>query len=132
MAPTVDGFWKRHLDKVGIGGALFAALCCLGFPALISVVSAIGLGFLINDTILMPLLGISLLVTLAGLYLGVRHHGSWLAFITGAASAVALFIFMAVTMNKLLAYISIAGLVAASFLNVWLRMRRRHEQRGTE
>jgi mercuric ion transport protein len=130
MATNADGFWKRHLDKVGIGGALFAALCCLGFPALISVVSAIGLGFLINDTILMPLLGISLLVTLAGLYLGVRHHGSWLAFVIGAASALALFIFMTVAMNKVFAYISIAGVVAASFLNVWLRIRR-HEQRGT-
>jgi mercuric ion transport protein len=130
MATTADGFWKRHLDKLGIGGALFAALCCLGFPALVSIVSAIGLGFLINDTILMPLLGISLLVTLAGLYLGVRHHGSWLAFVIGAASALALFIFMTVAMNKVFAYISIAGVVAASFLNVWLRMRK-HEQRGT-
>jgi mercuric ion transport protein len=128
MATNADGFWKRHLDKVGIGGALFAGLCCLGFPALISVVSAIGLGFLINDTILMPLLGISLLVTLAGLYLGLRHHGSWWAFILGAASAVALFIFIAVAMNKVLAYASIAGLVTASFLNVWLQMRRRHGQ----
>jgi mercuric ion transport protein len=128
MATNADGFWKRHLDKVGIGGALFAGLCCLGFPALISVVSAIGLGFLINDTILMPLLGISLLVTLAGLYLGLRHHGSWWAFILGAASAVALFMFIAVAMNKVLAYASIAGLVTASFLNVWLQMRRRHGQ----
>jgi mercuric ion transport protein len=130
MATTADGFWKRHLDKLGIGGALFAALCCLGFPALISIVSAIGLGFLINDTILMPLLGISLLVTLAGLYLGVRHHGSWIALILGAASAVALFVFIAVAMNKALAYLSIAGLVAAGFLNVWLHMKRRREQRG--
>jgi len=23
----------KHLDKIGIGGAIFAALCCLGFPA---------------------------------------------------------------------------------------------------
>jgi hypothetical protein len=43
-----NGFWKRHLDKIGVGGSLFAALCCLGFPALLSILSAIGLGFLIN------------------------------------------------------------------------------------
>jgi mercuric ion transport protein len=49
-----DGFWKRHLDKIGVGGSLFAALCCLGFPALVSILSAIGLGFLINDDILRP------------------------------------------------------------------------------
>jgi mercuric ion transport protein len=50
------GFWKRHLDKVGVGGSLFAALCCLGFPALVSILSAIGVGLLINDDILRPLL----------------------------------------------------------------------------
>jgi hypothetical protein len=50
-----NGFWKRHLDKIGVGSSLFAALCCLGFPALVSIVSAIGLGFLINDDILRPM-----------------------------------------------------------------------------
>jgi hypothetical protein len=24
---TSKGFWKRHLDKIGVGGSLFAALC---------------------------------------------------------------------------------------------------------
>jgi MerC mercury resistance protein len=50
------GFWKRHLDKIGVGGSLFAALCCLGFPAVVAILSAIGLGFLINDDILRPLM----------------------------------------------------------------------------
>jgi len=45
---THDSFWKKHTDKVGIAGSIFAALCCLGFPALLSILSAIGLGFLIN------------------------------------------------------------------------------------
>jgi hypothetical protein len=49
-------FWKRNLDKIGIGGSVFAALCCLGFPALLSILSVIGLGFIVNDTILLPLL----------------------------------------------------------------------------
>ena len=53
---TSKGFWKRHLDKIGVGGSLFAALCCLGFPALVSILSAIGLGFLINDDILRPMM----------------------------------------------------------------------------
>ena len=54
----------RHLDKIGIGGALFAALCCLGFPALLAVVSAVGLAFLINDAALIPLLAAFLVVAL--------------------------------------------------------------------
>jgi len=69
------GFWKRHLDKVGVGGSLFAALCCLGFPALVSILSAIGLGFLINDHILRPLL----IVFFAGRNFGTSpwHASSW-------------------------------------------------------
>ena len=121
---TTDGFWKKHLDKVGIAGSLFAALCCLGFPALLSIVGAIGLGFLINDAILLPLLAVFLLVTLGGLFLGIRHHGSWLAFVVGVVSAVMIFVFIAVAMNKLFAGIGVAGLIAASVLNVWLRMRK--------
>jgi len=41
-------FWKRNLDKIGIGGSIFAALRCLGFPALLSILSAIGLGFIVT------------------------------------------------------------------------------------
>jgi mercuric ion transport protein len=120
---THDSFWKKHTDKVGVAGSLFAALCCLGFPALLSILSAIGLGFFINDAVLLPLLVVFLIVTLGGLYLGVRHHGSWLAFVVGLISAASVFIFIFVAFNKLLAGIGIAGLIAASVLNVWLRMR---------
>ncbi|TAN02154.1 MAG: MerC domain-containing protein [Rhodanobacteraceae bacterium] len=37
-------------------GALFAAACCLGLPLLLSALSVAGLGFLIHDAILIPLL----------------------------------------------------------------------------
>lgn len=122
--PTNNGFWKRHLDKIGVGGSVFAALCCLGFPALLSILSAIGLGFLINDAILLPLLIAFLLVSLGGLYLGVRHHGSWLAFMVGAVSAAATFIFIFVAFNSVGAGIGISGLIIASLLNGWLAIKR--------
>ncbi len=126
MNETKDmSFWGRHIDKIGIAGSLFAALCCLGFPALISIISAVGLGLLINDAILVPLLIVFLLVTLVGLYLGIRHHRSWLAFGVGAISAIVIFIAVAVVSNKLLAIIGIGGLIVASIVNVWLRMSRR-------
>jgi len=118
---AADGFWKRHLDKLGVGGSVFAALCCLGFPALLSILSAIGLGFLINDAILLPLLAVSLLVALGGLYLGVRHHGSWLAFSVGAISAAALLV--SIWFSAVLTGIAIAGLVVATGLNIWLKAR---------
>jgi hypothetical protein len=50
-------------------------LCCLGFPALVGFLSALGAGFLLNDRYLEPLLAGTLLLTLliAGLHLR-RHH----------------------------------------------------------
>jgi len=121
--PKENQFWKRHLDKIGIGGSIFAALCCLGFPALLSILSAIGLGFFINDAILLPLLIIFLIITVSGLALGMRRHQKPHALILGIISATALFLFIFVRYNMVLAYISIIGLIAASIFNVFLNMK---------
>src|SRR6266571_6850771 len=55
--------------------ALVTTLCCLGFPALVGFLSALGAGFLLNDRYLEPLLAATLLLTLliVGLHLR-RHH----------------------------------------------------------
>ncbi|MBI1774461.1 MAG: MerC domain-containing protein [Proteobacteria bacterium] len=120
--PT-SGFSKRNLDKIGVGGSVFAALCCLGFPALISVLSAIGLAFILRDAVLIPLLLVFLAVTLYGLYLGIRHHHEPWALILGGVSAAVTFGFIGIAPNGALAGVGIAGLVVASLLNVWLRTR---------
>ena len=117
-------FWDQHLDKVGIGGSLFAVLCCLGFPALVSILSAVGLGFLIKDAILFPLLVVFLALTLYGLYRGYQKHWRAGAVLLGAGSAVALLVFLLVFFSRPLAYLSIAGLVTASVLNVRLRVQK--------
>src|SRR5215813_13992580 len=56
--------------------ALFTTLCCVGFPALVGLLSALGAGFLLNDRYLEPLLATTLLLTLliAGLHLRRHHH----------------------------------------------------------
>lgn len=116
-------FVDQYLDKLGVGGSLFAALCCLGFPALLSILSAVGLGFLINDAILLPLLVVFLALTLYGLFRGYQKHRKPGAVLLGGGSAVALLVFLLVFFSRPLAYLSIAGLVAASVLNVRLRMQ---------
>jgi mercuric ion transport protein len=113
----------RHLDQIGAGGSVFAALCCLGTPAIVAVLSAIGLGFLLRVAILIPLLVAFLLATVAGLYLGVRHHGRRMAFIVGVAGALVTLLAIVLAGSGALAAIGIALLIGASLLNVWLRAR---------
>ena len=122
------GFWARQIDKIGVGGSLFgsffAGLCCLGPPALMSILSASGLTFLINNAILQPILIVFLLLAVFGLVLGMRHHGNPWALIIGVPGAVTAYVFRYVFSNSLLAWVGIAGLVIASLLNVFLRRRR--------
>lgn len=113
-----DGFWKRHVDKIGVGGSLFAALCCLGFPALLAILSAIGLGFLVIDAVLIPMLIVFLALTLYGLYSGMRRHGRRHALSVGVVASLVLFTSIWFG-SSIGAGIGIAALIASSLLNVW-------------
>ncbi len=115
--------WKDHLDKLGIIGSFVAALCCLGVPAVVSIAAAIGLGFLIRDTILLPLMVLFLLVTLIGLYLGYRAHRRAWPLILGVVSSLAALFFVFGHTVSLMAYLAMAGLVLASILNVIARQK---------
>jgi hypothetical protein len=69
-------FWVRGGGSpLAALAAFLTMLCCLGFPALVGFLSALGAGFLLNDRYLEPLLAGTLLLTLliAGLHLR-RHH----------------------------------------------------------
>lgn len=113
---------KRHLDKIGVGGSAFAALCCLGLPALLGFVSALGLGFLLRDAVLIPLLVAFLALALYGLYDGMRRHGRRGALWTGTGGALVLFASIWIG-SGLIAGFGIAALVGASLHNVWLGAR---------
>lgn len=69
-------FWMRGGGSgLAALAALFTTICCLGFPALVGLLSALGAGFLLTDRYLEPSLSGTLLLTLliAGLHLR-RHH----------------------------------------------------------
>jgi mercuric ion transport protein len=114
-----------HLDKFGIVGAAIAALCCLGLPAILSVVAALGLGFLIKDAVLAPILILSLALVIWGLVRGHRRHRSWPPVVLGAAASLALAIAALARPSRPAAYASIAALVMASIANAVL-LHRRH------
>jgi len=113
--------WKEHLDKLGVGGSFVAAACCLGLPAVVSILGALGLGFLINDAVLLPLLLVFLAATLTGLWFGYKIHRKTGALVLGGISAVALFVF--IFLYAPIAYTAVGGLVVASVLNVVLRRK---------
>ena len=72
---TASSSNARFTDGAGVLGATFAALCCAGTPFIVSALAAVGLSFLRNDAILLPLMGVSLLVALWGFWHGRRLHG---------------------------------------------------------
>jgi mercuric ion transport protein len=110
---------------IGTVGATVSALCCLGTPALVSFVAALGLGFLINDTVLIPLLVGSLIVLLWGLTTGWRRHQRPAALMIGGAAASLLVVFSVVAPSRPIAYLAIVALVGASVLNaLWMRRAR--------
>jgi len=108
----------KHLDKLGILGSFIAAACCLGLPAMISIIAALGLGFLINDVVLLPLLIGFLVLTLFGLFQGFKRHKRIWPLVVGVVSALAVVVFIFVSFSTPLAYAAVAGLVASSLLNV--------------
>jgi hypothetical protein len=81
---------RNMRDKLGFLGTLFASLCCLGVSIVIAPLTAIGLGFLINDLILLPLVLIFLIITLWGLYQGWKQNGVQLPFFLGIFVAILL------------------------------------------
>lgn len=67
---------SRRATLAGLLGSSLALLCCAGVAPILGLLSAIGLGFLIRDTVLIPLFIVALGVTCWGLWQGRRCHGN--------------------------------------------------------
>jgi mercuric ion transport protein len=97
-----------------VAGAGFAGACCLGVTGALSLLTAIGAGFLINDAYLIPLYFGLLALSVWLLYGTSRSHGNLAPFWTGLAGAVAAFV--ALWFLPALVYAGLAVLIASS---VW-------------
>ncbi len=64
----------RVLVAVGISGAALSALCCLAPFLVAGLLTALGLGFIIKDSILLGLIAAFVGVALFGYYLIQRHQ----------------------------------------------------------
>ena len=121
----------RHLNRFGAVGAVLASLCCLGLPALVALLSAVGLGFLIDDAILLPALIVFLVVYLAGLFVGWRGHRRAAVLATGGFAAVATFAFIFIVFVRPLAYAAVVALVGVSIWDIVERRRAARADQGS-
>jgi hypothetical protein len=118
---------KAHLDKLGSFGAVVAAAACpICFPKLALIGAAFGLGafsayeyqFLIAAQVLVALAA-------AGHALAYRRHRDRRVLAAGLVGAALVFAGLYAIGSELLVYAGLAGLVAASTLDLWRRLRRR-------
>ena len=114
---------KAYLDKIGPLGTLFTALCCIGTPGLLAFLSAIGVGFLINDAILLPLLVLFLAASILGLYYSYKGHANRWPLILGGLSSIFILFFVYGWFLSPMVYLGLIGLIGASVWNIFLRRR---------
>lgn len=80
----------------GLIGAGIAAACCLGLPAVLTALGAVGLGAFIHDAYLFPIFVAFVGMSLWLLFRSARHHGKlapfWLALAGGLVGVVGLWL----------------------------------------
>lgn len=110
-----------HLEKVGAIGSLITVACCLGFVPLVTLLSAIGAAFLLNDAVLAPVLVGFLLLGAAGLVVSMRRHRRPWPLVLHVTSAVTLVLFTFATYVQLLVWAGAVGVVLAAIWDVLLK-----------
>ena len=85
--PTA-GRWLTVADAAGALGAIAAALCCAGTPIIVGALTAVGLSFLRRDSILWPVMLLSLGVALRGYWQGWRMHRHAGPLVVGSVGAI--------------------------------------------
>ncbi|SRR5260370_19240947 len=105
---------SRRATGAGLLGSAVALLCCAGVAPVIGILSAIGLGFLLRDAILIPLLILALGVTLWGLWQGRRCHGRSRPLVVGVVGSL-------ITVGGALAWVPLAfvGFVGVIVAGLW-------------
>ena len=98
-------------------GCSLTALCCGGTPAIISLLSAVGLGFMVHDAILIPLLAVFLGINLFATYHSAKRHGRSEVLPITVISA--LLIFSGIWISPVVLVIGIVGIFLASGLDLF-------------
>ncbi len=95
-------------------GSIFASLCCLGLAPLLAALSSIGLGFIVNDAILIPMLIVFLCFTVWGLKGSQKKHRLKTPFYLGIIGAILAFLGIWIFLP-----IHIIGLILLVGTSIW-------------
>ena len=106
------------LPRLGAVGALITTACCIGIPAVVSLASAVGAGFLIQDRYLQPLLIIMLAITVAASALTYSRHRNPFPVAITVVAALGIYWFIYRDYILPLVWIGAVGLVAAQVWDV--------------
>jgi uncharacterized membrane protein (UPF0136 family) len=108
--------WRRWLPRAGALASLFTTACCVGLPAAVSLVSAIGAGFLTQDKYLQPLLIVFIVVTVVASALTYWQHRNPIPLIVTVVAGVTIYWFIYRDYRVTLVWIGAVAMIAAQ---VW-------------
>lgn len=111
-------------------GAVLAALCCAGTPLILTSLSAVGLGFLRRDAILLPLMAVTLFIAVTGFW-RTRHCSRVRGpLVLGVVGAMALAGGVLVVHGPAAMWVISGGAVALLLATVWDVVARRGPSRA--
>lgn len=105
-------------DTWGPIGAAVAAACCLGIAPVVTALSALGLGFVLDDRILIPLLVLLLGATAWQLFRDRCRHDRRGPFVVATVGAV--LTVTGIWWSGLVVGLALGAVFAASGWNLWL------------
>lgn len=121
--PRRPSTWRTSLAVVpGIGVALLPKVACPAcWPAYAGVLSAVGMGFLLDEKWLLPLSGTFLVLAVAALAFRAPTRRGYGPFLLGTAASGAALVSKFVLDSNAAMYAGLAVLVIASVWNSWPR-----------
>ena len=120
LPPNTEGLLsvKAWITSFGSSaGSGFSAVWCLGAPAVTGMLSALGLGFVINDAILLPVMALFLGLNLWASRASSLRHGRKTSFYMAVVSA--LLLVSGLWVSGAVTAIGIAGIFTASGLDLY-------------
>lgn len=123
-ASVLQRIQKFHLDKVGAIGSIATTLCCLGLGPLIALLSAVGIGFVVNDAVLLPLLFVFLILGAVGLILSYQRHRKPCSLMLHISGGILIVGFVFVLYYPLLVWIGMAAVIGAPISDFLTRKSR--------